>query len=118
MDIQLVADEENQDRAERGEKNAGWMKALVSGANNQVGDGSAKERSNDAKNDCPRKRQMNVHDVLRNYPCEKPNNQIPEQVKHTISLISFICSECRFTVPLDFIRGGGDSMVNPIHAIF
>jgi hypothetical protein len=61
MNIQVVANEEDQDSTQRGENEAGRMKPLVPGAKNDVSDSAAQERPNDAEHDCPHETQMNVH---------------------------------------------------------
>jgi hypothetical protein len=54
MDLQLVADEQNEDRAKRRKDNAGGMEAFVAQMRKQVGDCSAKKRPDDSERDCPK----------------------------------------------------------------
>jgi uncharacterized membrane protein len=70
MNVQLVANEENQDRAQCRENEAGWMISLVSGAKKQVGDAAAEERSDYAEDHCPHEGQVHVHHGFRDEPCE------------------------------------------------
>jgi hypothetical protein len=70
MNIQLVANEENQDCAQRRKDEAGWMISFVSGAKNQVGNAAAEERSDYAEDHCPHEGQMHVHYGFRDKPCE------------------------------------------------
>jgi hypothetical protein len=43
MDVQFIASEENQDRAQRGKNQAGGMKAIICGARKHVGNGTPKD---------------------------------------------------------------------------
>ena len=61
MNVQLIADEENQDRTQRGKNKAGWMVSFVSWARKHVGHGTANDRSDDAEHDRPEDRYMHVH---------------------------------------------------------
>jgi uncharacterized cupredoxin-like copper-binding protein len=57
MNLQLIANEENQDRAPSVEKNeAGGMIAFVFGAQKHVGNAAAEDRSDDAEHDRPEDR--------------------------------------------------------------
>ena len=76
MNLELVADEEDQDRAQRGEDDAGGMKALVFRARKDVGKAAAEDRSDHAENECPHQRQMLVHDRFRDEAREQPDNDI------------------------------------------
>ena len=62
MDLQLVANEENQDRAKRRKDNAGGMEACVGRTRKHMGDGSAKDRPDDSEDDCPKDGHVHVHD--------------------------------------------------------
>jgi hypothetical protein len=53
MDIQLIANEEKQDRAEGRKDEAGGMITFVSRARKHVGNGAADDRTDDAEHDCP-----------------------------------------------------------------
>ena len=64
MDIQLVGNEENEDRTQRRKDEAGWMIPFVSGAKEQVGNATAEERSDDAEDDRPNEGQMHVQNGL------------------------------------------------------
>ena len=70
MNSELVANEENHDCAQCRKNEARRMISLISGANNQVGNGAAEERSNDAEHDGPREGQVHVHHGLRDNSCE------------------------------------------------
>ena len=56
MNLQLIANEEQQDRAQYGENEAGRMISRVCRARKQVGDSAADDRSDDAKHDRPEHR--------------------------------------------------------------
>ena len=56
MDIQLIANEEKQDRAEGGKNEAGGMITFVSRAQKHVGNGAADDRTDDADHDRPEHR--------------------------------------------------------------
>jgi len=60
MNIEMVADEENENSAECGEDEAGWMISLASRAGEKVGNGAAEERSDDAEHDCPHEAHVHV----------------------------------------------------------
>jgi hypothetical protein len=62
VNVEVVANEENQDCAQCGKNQARWMKSFASRAEEQVGYGAAENRSDDAEDDCPYEGQMNVHD--------------------------------------------------------
>jgi hypothetical protein len=48
MDVQLIANEENEDGAQCRKNEAGWMISFVSRARKHVGNGAAEDRSYDA----------------------------------------------------------------------
>ena len=56
MDIQLIANEEKQDRAEAGKDEAGGMITFVSRARKHVGNSAADDRTDDAEHDRPEHR--------------------------------------------------------------
>ena len=56
MDIQLIANEEKQDRAEGGKNEAGGMITFVSRARKHVGNGTPDDRTDDAEHDRPEDR--------------------------------------------------------------
>jgi hypothetical protein len=56
MDIQLIANEEKQDRAESGKNEAGGMITFVSRARKHVGNGAADDRTDNAEHDRPEDR--------------------------------------------------------------
>ena len=56
MDIQLIANEEKQDRAEGGKNEAGGMITFVSRARKHVGNGAADNRADNAEHDRPEDR--------------------------------------------------------------
>jgi hypothetical protein len=68
MNVQLIANEENQDRAQCGENDAGGMISAVCWAPKQVGNGAADDRSDDAKHDRPEDRHVRVHHRFRDNP--------------------------------------------------
>jgi hypothetical protein len=74
MDIEMVADEENQDSAQGRKNEAGWVISLVSGAEEQVSYGAAENRSDNAEHDCPHEGQVDVHYGFREDACKQPNH--------------------------------------------
>ena len=62
MDPQLVADEQNENRAERGKDDAGRMEACVARLRKNMGESSAKKRPDDAEGNCPEYGHVHVHD--------------------------------------------------------
>jgi hypothetical protein len=56
MDLQLIANEENQDRAQCGKNEAGGMISFISRAGKYVGNAAADDRSDDAEHDRPKDR--------------------------------------------------------------
>src|SRR5580658_11108995 len=87
MDFQLEADKEDQDRAQRGENEAGGMISLVLRAKNHVGNTAAEERSDDAEHDCPEHRKVLVHHRFREKTRAQTDQNVPEYVKHAFSSI-------------------------------
>jgi hypothetical protein len=61
MNIQFIANEEKEDCAQSRKNQAGGMISLVCRAEKHVGDGTAKDRSDDAEHDCPEDRYVHVH---------------------------------------------------------
>ena len=53
MNIQLIANVENEDRAQCGKNDAGGMVSFVCGARKHVGNGAAEDRSDDAEHGRP-----------------------------------------------------------------
>ena len=68
MNLQLIANEENQDRAQYGKNEASGMISFVSRARKQVGNGTAKDRSDDAQRDRPEHRHVHMHHRFRDEP--------------------------------------------------
>jgi hypothetical protein len=77
MDVQLIANEEKQDRAEGGKNKAGGMITFVSRARKHVGNGAADDRTDDAEHYCPEDRQVHVHHRFRDNSRDEPNQEIP-----------------------------------------
>jgi hypothetical protein len=65
MNVQLIANEENQDCAQSGKNQAGRMISFVCRAEKHVGNGTAKDRSDDAEHDCLEDRYVYVHHRFR-----------------------------------------------------
>lgn len=61
MNIQLKANVENEDGAERGQNEAGGMIAFICGAGKHVGNAAAEDRSDDAEHDGPEDGHVHVH---------------------------------------------------------
>ena len=61
MNIQLIANVENQDGAERGQNEAGGMISFIGRARKHVGNAAAEDRSDDAEHDGPEDGHVHVH---------------------------------------------------------
>ena len=70
MNLQLIANEEIQDRAQCGKNEAGGMISFVGRARKHVGNGAADDRSDDAEHDRPEDRHMHVHHRF----CDNPRD--------------------------------------------
>jgi len=70
MDLQLIANKENQDRTQRGKNESGWVISFVFRAQKHVGNGAADDRSDDAEHNRPENRHVRVHDRFRDDPRE------------------------------------------------
>ena len=68
MNVQLIANEENQDRAQCGKNQAGGMILFSCRTQKHVGNGTPKDRSDDAEHDCPEDRHVHVHHRFRDHP--------------------------------------------------
>jgi hypothetical protein len=78
MNIQLIANEKNQYRAQRGKDKPGGVKSFVSGGRKYVGNAAAENRSNDAERDRPEERNVHMHYRFRDDACKQSDNQIPK----------------------------------------
>ena len=77
MDVQLKADEKDEDRAECGKNDAGGMKS--SGRRRKhVGNGPADDRSDDAEHDRPENRHVHMQHRFRDKPRDQSNNNVPD----------------------------------------
>src|SRR5579864_8773169 len=83
MNVQLIANEQDQDRAERGKNEASGMKSLVCRARKHVANAAANDRPDDAEHDGPEERHVHVHHIFCDNARDQPNKYIPDQVKHT-----------------------------------
>ena len=70
MNLQLIANEENEDRADCGKNEAGGMISFISRARKHVRNGAAQDRSDDAEHDRPEDRHMHVHHRF----CDNPRD--------------------------------------------
>ena len=77
MDVQLEADEEDEDRAECGKNDTGGMKSSAR-RRKHVGDRAADDRSDDAERDCPENRHVHVQHRFGNKPRDQSNNNVPD----------------------------------------
>jgi hypothetical protein len=68
MNLQLVANEKNQDRPQCGKNEAGGMISFVSRARKHVGNAAANDRTDDTEHDRPEDRHMRVHHRFRDKP--------------------------------------------------
>jgi len=60
------------------------MKSLVFRTKNHVGNAAAQKRPDNAEHQCPDEADVHVHHRFRDIPCDQPDNQIPDHVKHTL----------------------------------
>jgi len=65
MDIQLIANIENQDGPLCTQNEAAWMLSFVCRAGKHVGNAAADDRSDDAHHDRPEDRHVHVHHRFR-----------------------------------------------------
>jgi hypothetical protein len=65
MNVQLIANEENQDGAQCGKNQAGGMILFVCWAQKHVGNGAPEDRSDDSEHDRPEDRYVHVHHRFR-----------------------------------------------------
>ena len=65
MNLQFVANKEDQDRAECGKDEAGGMVPFVCRPRKHVGDRATDDRSNDPEHNRPENRHVGVHDRFR-----------------------------------------------------
>ena len=72
-----MANEEDQDGAQRRKNQAGRMISFVSRAKKDVRNAAAEHRSHDAKNHCPDQGHVHVHHRFPDKPRQQPNNQVP-----------------------------------------
>lgn len=77
MNFQLIANEENQDRAQRGKNEASRMIPLVCRARKHVANAAAGGRADNAEQDSPEDRHVNVHHRFRDHPRDEPYEHIP-----------------------------------------
>jgi len=70
MNLQLIANEENEDRAHCGKNEAGGMISFICWARKHVRNGAAYDRSDDAEHDRPEDRHMHVHHRF----CDNPRD--------------------------------------------
>jgi hypothetical protein len=61
MNVQFIANEENQDRTQRRKNQACGMESIVCGARKHVGNGTPKYGSDDAEYDRPKDRNVHMH---------------------------------------------------------
>jgi hypothetical protein len=68
MNVQFVANKENEDRAQGGKNESGGMISFVLRAQKHVGESAAEERSDDAENNRPEDRYVDMQHRLRDEP--------------------------------------------------
>jgi hypothetical protein len=85
LDLQFLADVENEDRAEGGKNQAGRVEFRVGRSPKQVGHGAPDDRSDDAENDRPENRHVFMHDPFRGRSRDESNENVPNQVKHNFA---------------------------------
>jgi len=89
MNLQLIANEENQHCAHCGENKAGGVISFVSRARKDVSDGATEDRSDNAKDNRPKYRHVRVHHRFRDNPGKETDKDIPDEVKHILVKFSF-----------------------------
>jgi len=77
MNIQLIANEENQDRAQCGKNQACRMISVVCRAEKHVGNGAPQDRSDNAEHDRPEDRHVHVHHRFCDNPGDQPDKDVP-----------------------------------------
>ena len=92
--MQFVANEENEDGAERGKKQAGGVISRICRTGKHVSDRAANDRTDDAEGDCPKNRHVNVHDRFRDNSGNQSDKNVPDQVKHN-SLLRLLAESGR-----------------------
>jgi len=95
MNLQSMADVKNQNRANCGKDQTGWMKAFVCRARKDVGNGPTEDGSDDAEHNRPEKRHVRVHHRLRQNSCDQTNENIPDDMEHNFESDS--CGARRLT---------------------
>lgn len=78
MNLQLIANEKNQDRPQCGKNETGGMITFVSRARQHVGNTAADDRSDDTKHDRPEDCYVLVHHRFRDNARDQPNKNIPD----------------------------------------
>jgi len=78
MNVQLIANEENQDRAQRGQNEAGRMISFVCRARKHMSNAAADDRSDDAEHNRPEDCYVHVHHRFRDNPRDQANENIPD----------------------------------------
>jgi hypothetical protein len=68
MNLQFVADEQNQDRTQRGKNESGGVISFVFRAQKHVGKSAAEERSDDAENNRPEDCYVHMQHRFRDEP--------------------------------------------------
>jgi len=68
MNVQLITNEENQNRAQCGKNQASGMISYVCRARKHLGNCASDDRSYDAEHDRPEDRYVHVHHRFRNDP--------------------------------------------------
>ena len=68
MNVQLIANEENQDRAQCGKNQASGVISFICRAQKHVGNSAPDDRSDDAEHDRPEDRYVYVHHRFRDNP--------------------------------------------------
>lgn len=61
MDLELVADEENENRTQRGEDQTGWVITFIRGPGKHVGDCAPEDGTDNSEDDRPEDRHVRVH---------------------------------------------------------
>jgi hypothetical protein len=84
MDVQLKTNIEKQDRAKRGKNDSGGMKSST-WRGKQVCNGPADDRSDDAEDDRPENRHVNVQHRFGDNSRDQTHHNVPDQVNHIFS---------------------------------
>lgn len=90
MKVQLGPEKQDKERSKDGKDKARRMKrrAFLRTCKH-VSEKPADNRADQPEPYRPKQRQWDVHDRLRHEPCDQPDNDVPDEMKHTSSVLTF-----------------------------